>query len=56
MSVVSLSTLVIIYLVKTTDHFVLVVEDAIFVAAFNDEDPGVTQIAQRCEFISPFSP
>jgi hypothetical protein len=27
-----------------------VVEPAMFVAAFNDEDPGVDSIAQRCEF------
>jgi hypothetical protein len=26
-------------------------EDAIFVAAFNDEDPGVDQVAQRCRFL-----
>ena len=27
-------------------------EPAMFVAAFNDEDPGVDQIAQRCEYTS----
>lgn len=27
-------------------------EPAMFVAAFNSEDPGVTQIAQRCMLLS----
>jgi hypothetical protein len=26
-------------------------ETALFVAAFNSEDPGVLQVAQRCEFL-----
>jgi hypothetical protein len=30
--------------------FLCVVEPAMFVAAFNDEDPGVDSIAQRCAF------
>ena len=30
-------------------------EPALFVAALNDEDPGTSQIAQRCGF-SPYSP
>ena len=28
-------------------------EPAMFVAAFNGEDPGVSQVAQRCAFPSP---
>lgn len=28
-------------------------EPLTFVAALNDEDPGVNQIAQRCEYLDP---
>jgi hypothetical protein len=29
-------------------------EDMIFVAAFNHEDPGVLQVAQRCKLATPY--
>lgn len=31
-------------------------EEAIFIAAFNHEDPGVQQVAQRCQFFHPLWP